>query len=164
MLTMLSSNYLGDSWYFAFSAVPWFIAGVIGGGMEEPGWRGFLQPALEEKLPFTMSSLCVAIIWAIWHIPSWFVQSIGQSDVNFFSFTLSCIGLSFVMATLYMLTKCVFTCVLFHSWSNALGSVFESDTFLNPPSRKLIIICAIQIIASTTIYIIKKNKESSSAR
>jgi len=122
---MLTGQYLGDTWYFALSAVMWLVAGIIGGGMEEPGWRGFLQPALEEKMPFVVSALCVGAIWSVWHIPSWFVQSISQSSMNFFSFVLSCIGLSFVMAALFKLTRCVFSCVLFHSWSNALGSVFS---------------------------------------
>ena len=159
VLAMLSGQYLGDTWYFALSAVPGLVAGIIGGGMEEPGWRGFLQPALEEKFPFVVSVLCVSLIWSVWHIPSWFVQSINQSSTNFLSFTLYCIGLSFVMAALYKLTKSVFACVLFHSWSNALGSVFSMDTIINPPGFKLIYVCAIQIVASIAIYIFVDKKK-----
>jgi len=157
---MLSGQYLGDTWYFALSAGLWLVVGIIGGGMEEPGWRGFLQPALEGKFPFVVSTLCVGVIWSIWHIPSWFVQSINQSSVNFLSFTLYCIGLSFVMAALYKLTKSVFACVLFHSWSNALGSIFLLDITLNPPSFKLITVCVIQIAASIVIcvFVDKKKK------
>ena len=160
IVAMFSGQYLGDTWYFPLFAIPWLLAGIIGGGMEEPGWRGFLQPALEEKLNFIVATLCVGIIWAVWHIPAWFVESIGTSSLNFLSFTLHCITLSFVMATLYKLTKCVFACVLFHSWVNALGNVFLMDYLLVPPDVKIIVISALQIIAAIIICVfVDKMKE-----
>jgi len=159
-IVMLTGQFLGNTWLFALTAIPWLIAGIIGGGMEEPGWRGFLQPALDEKFPFALSALIVGIIWAVWHIPGWFVQSIGQSYVNFFSFTIYCIGLSFVMAALYKLTKNVFAIVLFHSWTNAIGSVFSMDIILNPPGFALIAVCAIQIVVSIAIYMFVDKKRN----
>ena len=160
IVAMLSGQYLGDTWYFSLFAIPWLLAGIVGGGMEEPGWRGFLQPALEEKLHFIVATLCVGIIWAVWHIPAWFVESIGTSSLNFLSFTLHCITLSFVMTTLYKLTKCVFACVLFHSWVNALGNVFLMDYLIPPPDLKMIIISALQIIAAIIICVfVDKRKE-----
>jgi len=150
---MFSGQYLGDTWYFALFALPWLAAGIIGGGLEELGWRGFLQPTLEEKLHFAIASLCVGVIWSVWHVPGWFVQSIGMSSLNFFSFTIHCIALSFVMAALYKLTKSVFACVLFHSWSNALGNVFSMDFLVDPPDLKLFIICVPQIIAAIIICV-----------
>ena len=161
VIVMLSGQFLGDTWLFAITALPWLVAGIIGGGMEEPGWRGFLQPALDEKFPFVLSALIVGVIWAVWHIPGWFVQSIGQSYVNFFSFTIYCIGLSFVMAALYKLTKNVFAIVLFHSWTNAIGGIFSMEIILTPPGFTLIAIFAIQIIVSVVIYIfVDKNKSA----
>jgi len=154
IVCMLSCQYLGDTWYFALFALPWLAAGIIGGGLEELGWRGFLQPALEEKLPYVVAALCVGVIWSVWHVPGWFVQGIGMSSLNFFSFTIHCIALSFVMASLYKLTKSVFACVLFHSWSNALGNIFSMDFLADPPNLKLILICAPQIIAAIIIYVI----------
>ena len=160
IVCMFSGRYQGDTWYYSLFALPWLAAGIIGGGMEEPGWRGFFQPALEEKLPFIIATLCTGAIWAVWHIPSWFVQSIGMSSLNFFSFTLNCITLSFVMAALYKLTKCVFACVLFHSWTNALGNIFSMDFLSIPPDFKLFIICTLQIITAIIIcvFVDKKRK------
>jgi len=160
IVCMFSGQYLGDTWQFALFALPWLAAGIIGGGMEEPGWRGFLQPALEEKLPFAVATMCIGVIWAIWHIPAWFVQSIGMSSLNFLSFTLHCITLSFVMAVLYKLTKSVFACILFHSWSNALGNIFSMDFLVTPPDFKLIFICILQIITVIIIcFLIDKKKK-----
>jgi len=57
------------------------------------------------------------------------------------------------MATLYKLTKCVFACVLFHSWVNALGNIFLMDYLLVPPDLKIIVIYSIQIIAAIIICV-----------
>jgi membrane protease YdiL (CAAX protease family) len=165
VIVMLGGQFAGDTWLFAFTALPWLVAGIIGGGMEEPGWRGFLQPALDEKFPFVLSALIVGVIWAVWHIPGWFVQSIGQSYINFFSFTIYCIGLSFVMAALYKLTKNVFAVVLFHSWTNALGGIFSMDMILTPPGITLIIVAAVQIITSIVICLfVDKNNRADKLR
>jgi len=160
VMIMLTGQFVGETWLHALTAVAWLAAGIIGGGMEEPGWRGFLQPALDEKFPFILSALIVGVIWAVWHIPGWFVQSIGQSYLNFISFTIYCIGLSFTMAALYKLTKNVFAVVLFHSWTNAVGGIFSMDIILYSPGFALITVTLIQIVISVAIYIfVDKRKD-----
>lgn len=47
----------------------WLLMAIVGGGMEELGWRGFLQPEVEKHLPFIPATLIVGIIWTCWHIP-----------------------------------------------------------------------------------------------
>ena len=36
---------------------------------EEFGWRGFLQPRVQEVLPPWAAAICVGIMWAGWHLP-----------------------------------------------------------------------------------------------
>jgi membrane protease YdiL (CAAX protease family) len=59
---------------------------------EEPAWRGFLQPMLQRRMNVLGASLCVAVVWAIWHAPlmgrefAWqvvpgFVVSVGAAAV-----------------------------------------------------------------------------------
>jgi membrane protease YdiL (CAAX protease family) len=48
----------------------WFIARLILGSVgEEPGWRGFAQPRLQERYGALRASILVGIIWSTWH--SW---------------------------------------------------------------------------------------------
>ena len=45
------------------------LTAVARGGMEEPGWRGLLQPALQNKFSPLVASLIVAFFWSLWHLP-----------------------------------------------------------------------------------------------
>ena len=42
---------------------------LVRGGLEEPGWRGLLQPALQDKFNPLVASLIVALFWSLWHLP-----------------------------------------------------------------------------------------------
>lgn len=88
---------------------------IFGGGLEEIGWRGFLQPALEEKMPFVLAIFTQGIIWSVWHIPLWFIQNANQSKYNFISFMLYCIAFSFSLALLYRISKCVWAVIILHA-------------------------------------------------
>lgn len=105
---------------------PWFFIYciVLSGGIEEFGWRGFLQPALEKKFSFFVSTLMTGIIWAIWHIPLWFYDRFYDRSQDLFSvFIIFSIFLSFWLAALYKKTQSAFICNLFHSLFNTLNLV-----------------------------------------
>lgn len=54
--------------------IPTFLFTLIQGPAgEETGWRGHLQPAMEEKFGTVKGSFLVGLIWAIWHAPIWFL-------------------------------------------------------------------------------------------
>ena len=63
-----------------YMAVLSFPMMIIGGGVEEIGWRGFLQPALQKKFSIFISTMIVSIIWAVWHLPLWFIPGTNQSQ------------------------------------------------------------------------------------
>ncbi len=45
------------------------LTALVRGGLEEPGWRGLLQPALQDKFNPLVASLIVALFWSLWHLP-----------------------------------------------------------------------------------------------
>jgi membrane protease YdiL (CAAX protease family) len=83
-----------------FSGVP--TAGLLGVSLlvivgalgEEIGWRGFALPALQRRFSPLVASLILAGIWALWHLPQFFViatyQSFGVAQSVGFVFALSC--------------------------------------------------------------------------
>ncbi len=46
-----------------------FVGSVLYGLGEEPGWRGWLLPHLQEKRGAVTSTLLLSVIWAGWHAP-----------------------------------------------------------------------------------------------
>lgn len=45
----------------------------LNGFAEDVGWRGFAQPRLQQRRSLLRASLLLAIPWALWHVPSFFV-------------------------------------------------------------------------------------------
>ncbi|SKC69191.1 CPBP family intramembrane glutamic endopeptidase [Maledivibacter halophilus] len=97
---------------------------IIGGGIEEIGWRGYLLPKLLEKFSPTLSTLLIGGVWAIWHLPMWLVVGAPQQNFEFITFAISCMATSFIMTPLYCKTRSIWLCILLHSMVNACFYVF----------------------------------------
>jgi len=64
-----------------YTVVPMFILLSVAAGVgEEFGWRGFLLPRLQTRHNALVSALIVGVIWAIWHIPMFFIKGTSQYD------------------------------------------------------------------------------------
>jgi membrane protease YdiL (CAAX protease family) len=45
------------------------LIAIVGGGNEEPGWRGFGLPTLQQRYSPFMATGILGIVWAFWHVP-----------------------------------------------------------------------------------------------
>lgn len=97
---------------------------LFGGGLEEAGWRGVLQPELEKQFGFTAATLMVAVIWWIWHLPLFYIVGVSQYGADFLAFGINVLGLSFALATVRKITGSTWLCVLLHCLINSLHGVF----------------------------------------
>ncbi|MBD5404486.1 MAG: CPBP family intramembrane metalloprotease [Treponema sp.] len=124
---------------------------LVGGGLEEAGWRYILQPELEKRLPFTVSTLIVSIIWWLWHLPLFFIQGVFQYGQNYLAFGINVLGLSFALASIRKITSSVWLCVLFHCLANALSGIYDINKNIwgNIAAAILLILCAYGLIAIT---------------
>jgi membrane protease YdiL (CAAX protease family) len=127
---------------------------LVGGGLEEAGWRNILQPELENKFSFTISTLIVATIWWVWHLPLFFIEGVSQFGTSYLNFGIMVFGLSFALASIKKNTNSVWLCVLFHCIFNALFEIF----LLNDKIYDKILTTAILIILSYIVIGIQKKK------
>ena len=97
---------------------------ILGGGLEEVGWRFVLNPALEKRLPFAVACLITGVIWSVWHLPDFFIEGSGQASMNFFIFSIGSLGLSFAYAAIYRISKSIWLCVFIHALNNSLYNSF----------------------------------------
>ncbi len=104
------------------------IATFIGGGNEELGWRGIMQPVLEKKFAFPVATLITGTVWSLWHVPLWFIDGTPQQDLSFAVYFMNAIFLSFWLATIYKKTGYLFYCCIFHGLFNTLFSILVVDS------------------------------------
>jgi membrane protease YdiL (CAAX protease family) len=66
--------------YAVLVIVEFGYAFFVGGGVsEEPGWRGFLLPRLQDRFNPLVASLLIWFPWALWHAPLDFVGYAGST-------------------------------------------------------------------------------------
>ncbi|MCS7478783.1 CPBP family intramembrane glutamic endopeptidase [Umezawaea endophytica] len=78
---------------------PFLIGMVIGGPLaEEPGWRGTAYPRLLATMGRVRAGLLLGAVWAVWHLPLFFISGTVQSELGLFTWS----GLMFTLTVLPM--------------------------------------------------------------
>ena len=96
---------------------------VLGGPVgEEFGWRGYALPALTHHIGWRWASLTVGGVWALWHLPLFFIPGMAQANMPIALFMASSVALSVVFARLSVNTRfSVLPAIVLH-WSVNAGS------------------------------------------
>jgi membrane protease YdiL (CAAX protease family) len=92
---------------------------ILGGGLEELGWRGVAQPQLERRASRVAAALIVGVIWALWHLPLFHMAGVSQSGRNFPLFAADVLANACLLAWVYAGTRSILLCVAFHAVSNS---------------------------------------------
>jgi membrane protease YdiL (CAAX protease family) len=119
-----------------FSGLPssWGVAPVVaaillGALGEETGWRGWLLPALQRRSGPVTASLLVAVVWAGWHLPQFFlIRSYEQFPVAMLPvFVLGLAGGSVVLTWLYNRTRSILAVAVWHGLYNVAGATTAAN-------------------------------------
>ncbi len=127
---------------------------IIGGGLEEIGWRGLLLPELEKKLSHSLSTLLVSIVWACWHVPLWFIEGSNQQSMNYGWFCIYAIALSFFIGSVRYVSQSIFMAILAHGAINGFWEVIE------PSKDYAVSIVLIIIVGVLTLAIDNRGKKA----
>jgi membrane protease YdiL (CAAX protease family) len=99
-----------------FDFQPWLVAlpllllhgqiltdpGALG---EELGWRGFALPRLLELIDARTAALILGVVWAVWHLPAFYVGSLSQSSIQFLPFIATVVAFSVLMTWIFVNTR-----------------------------------------------------------
>ncbi|SRR6266566_324188 len=115
--------------YFLLVVVEFGYAFFVGGGVsEEPGWRGFLLPRLQQRFNPLVASLLVWFPWAMWHAPLDFNGYAGSTVAAYLHarvFVL--VPVSIIMTWVYnRCGKTILSAALFHSAFNVAPDFISS--------------------------------------
>lgn len=80
------------------------LGGLLLGGLEEIGWRGYLQPRLQDRIPALTANIIIGLVWALWHAPLFFLESTSHASFSPLWFTIHAVALSVIMAWIYNAT------------------------------------------------------------
>jgi len=103
---------------------------LVGGGNEEPGWRGFALPRLQERYAPVPATLLLGVVWAFWHLPllpvdtatlhglAWLLD-LGPTVLLR---VLNIVGFAFLLTWVYNGTGSVLLALLTHAGFNTANS------------------------------------------
>lgn len=114
-------------------------AGPLG---EEPGWRGYALPRLENKFSPAIASLVLGVLWLVWHLPLFLIPTWSSSPIV--AFGLIIIGLTFLLSFGFNFSgQSIIVAILMHGTFNAssriLGGFLSSAEVREKPSPEFII-------------------------
>lgn len=74
---------------------------LILGPVEEFGWRGTLLPLMQRLIAPVWAGLVVGLIWAVWHIPAFYLGGAPHSAWSLLPFLIGVTAVGVVMAVVY---------------------------------------------------------------
>ncbi len=111
---------------------------------EEFGWRGFALPRLLERQRPLAAALVLGAIWWAWHLPTFFIPALSQSQLSMPLFVVNVLALSVIMTWLYRRTGGdLLLMILVHVAANYCGWIgvpFTAEVMAE-------VACAIAIVA-----------------
>jgi membrane protease YdiL (CAAX protease family) len=155
---LTGGNWAALGWSILFSPSVYSVSTLLGGPLgEEPGWRGFALPRLQEQFGPAGASLLLGLLWAAWHIPLFLTKA--WSSTNFPTYVLIVTGLSFSMTFVFNLAggsvvAAMATHAFFNTVSRWLGGLLENATLRTGLSPELMIglsgwLAALLLLAAT---------------
>jgi len=125
---------------------------LFGGPLtEEPGWRGFATPSLQQKFSPLGAGLIVGVAWSCWHFPLYFQPFYGGGWIGLPFRLLSTVPLGVVFAWFYNRSGGnLFASMLFHCSINASAGLFGSSSGLLLIA--VIVVTAIVVVVYDKMY------------
>jgi len=119
--------------YLSALALGMFRAPII----EELGWRGFALPRLQERYGALLGTFVLGSLWALWHLPSWFLtpravigNTLIETIVPFIQYEGSILGSAVLYTWIFNRTNgSIFLSMLLHASINVTFSQFPSAFF-----------------------------------
>jgi uncharacterized protein len=98
---------------------------LVGGPLgEELGWRGYAQPAMQERMGWRTCSLVLGAVWGVWHLPLFFLAGSSQNQGSILAFFVLIVATSVFYTWLFNRSVgSVVPALLLHTASNSWPSV-----------------------------------------
>jgi uncharacterized protein len=128
----------------------------VGGGQEEIGWRGFALDRLLNRHNDLVASLILGVVWALWHLPLWFMTGTSQHFMPFGAFVLMIVSLSVILTWVYVESgRSMFLAMWTHGVANALMAVFPVFVLADVDQSLYWIFCCVLAAVAVAITLMR---------
>jgi membrane protease YdiL (CAAX protease family) len=135
-----------SEWDRLLYLLPFTLATDPGPLGEEFGWRGFALPRLLGLQSRLRAAVVLGVVWAVWHLPAFFIPTLTQSRLSFPIFVLNSISLSVIMTWVYLRTGGdLAAMILIHVMANYCARVFDVPFGAEVAAE---VVCALVIVGS----------------
>ena len=132
------------------------LSGILFGGLEEIGWRGFVQARVCPR-NLIVFGVAFGVFWAVWHLPMFFVPTLAHAEYAFFPYLLVAVVYSLWLTWLYAKTASLPLVVLFHAAINATASVGLSVSYAHTVGTYVYAALALALTVLWVAYDIRRN-------
>src|SRR6056297_539598 len=130
------------------------LSSIFAGGLEEIGWRGVLFDEMQDRFSIIKTTLITGIIWALWHLPLFFINQLAFSDKNFFVYLLSTIMFSGFLVFLILKTRSILLTIIMHAAMNSTSYFGE----LIPLNQGVVIYIGLIALILISFFMIYKTE------
>ncbi len=98
---------------------------------EEVGWRGYALDKLQLNFSALLSSLFLGLIWAVWHIPLFFIKGTYQNELGFNSYQFWLFMFNIIIQSILITwvfnntNRSILAVIFFHFFVNFFGEMFD---------------------------------------
>jgi uncharacterized protein len=112
------------------AALAYPVAFFFGGSLnEEPGWRGFAVPRIQQKLSPLIAGLIIGVIWSFWHLPLHVIQYSADGVIGFLFRFVYNVPFGVLFSWLYNRSGGnLLACMLLHASINASSVGFGGNS------------------------------------
>ena len=166
-VSILLSTLFGESLdQFSFTGgFPFSLRGMSGlliillaSVIEEVGWRGYGEDSIAEYCSWFRESILFGCIWALWHLPLFFIEGTYQAGLvqlgtgHAINFLLSVVPLGFITTWVYVKNnRSMLACIIFHLFVN-----FSQEKIAMTPETKCV---QTAVIVLAAVIIVLTNRK-----
>jgi membrane protease YdiL (CAAX protease family) len=140
---------------FSIGGVPTLLTLILTALFEELGWRGYAEDSIASYCSWWKESLIFGVVWALWHLPLFFIpgsyqwEIFQQSPWFMVNFLVSVMPLGFLFTWVYVKNKrSIFACMFFHFAVNFLQEQIAMTQVTKCVETGVIYVVAAIIIAT----------------
>ncbi|WP_432545442.1 CPBP family glutamic-type intramembrane protease [Kineococcus sp. SYSU DK004] len=139
--------------------VPALLVQVVTTGLaEEPGWRDFALPRLQDRFGPLAGSMVLGPFWALWHAPLFLTEWGGWPHAHWsrpVAFVVFCLAFNLVMTWVFNRTgQSLPLAVLAHVGVNNVSSVLWAETFPAIDADRAVVATAAGAVVGAAVLLV----------